>query len=87
MHAYRNLGLMLSFLIIVIVVVVIIIIIIIIIIISKASSGLVNVPTEILYKPNVLPCKGTDRTVWCRSNLVDLGSVDCCLKSLLSILL
>lgn len=50
MQAYRNLGRMFAFLIIVIVVVIIIII-------SKASSGLVDVPTEILHKPNVLPSK------------------------------
>jgi len=50
---------MLAFLIIVIVVVAVVIIIIIFIVVSKASSGLVNVLTEILYKPKVIPCKST----------------------------
>jgi hypothetical protein len=52
MQAYTNLGRMFAFMITVIIV-------IITIIVSKASCELVNILTEILYKPNIIPCKGT----------------------------
>ena len=81
---------MVAFLIVVVVVIIIIIIIIIavvVVIISETRSRLINFPTEILHKPNLLPFKVTYLPVLCRDNLVELGSVDCCLESRASVVL
>ena len=77
---------MVAFLI-VVVVVIIIIIIIAVVVISETRSRLINFPTEILHKPNLLPFKVTYLPVLCRDNLVELGSVDCCLESRASVVL